>query len=125
MSAPGNTGRNVLSRAVLLSALAMGTAGCADNIVASRTAPPPAPLGFELTPLQLQLLTGLPSPEATAGRPATRADLERARSWFGPGELEAILAIVNRGARARGQDTLPHCLPLCAPGASVAESGAR
>lgn len=61
------------------------------------------------------------SPEVAAGRPATRADLEEARNWFGPGELEAVLAVVNHRALARGADTLPHCFPLCTPGSSAAE----
>lgn len=80
---------------------------------------------WELAPLQRRLLATPVSPEAAAGRPATRADLEEARSWFGPGELEAILATVNRSARARGADTLPHCLPLCEPGNPPLEHRAR
>jgi hypothetical protein len=72
-----------------------------------------SPADWALTPFQQRLLMRPVSPEAAAGRPATRADLEAVRDWFGPGELEAILAVVNRGARARGADTLPHCLPLC------------
>lgn len=106
--------RNVGIHVVLLALTASG-AGCGDNVLASSRGPrvvPESP-GFELTPLQQQLLMRPVSPEAAAGRPATRADLEKARSWFGPGELEAVLAIVNRSARARERDTLPHCLPLC------------
>lgn len=119
--------RNFGVRAFLLALVAAGAVGCHDNVLPSFSGPRlgPAPLAFELTPHQQQLLMRPASPEAIVGRPATRADLEEARSWFGPGELEAILAIVNRSARARGADTLPHCLPLCDPGASAVERGAR
>jgi hypothetical protein len=105
---------NAAARALLLSLMA---SGCGDGLTASgaKPHPAPAPLGVELTPLQQQLMLLPVSPEAAAGRPATPADLEEVRSWFGPGELEAVLAIANRNARASGADTLPHCVPLCAP----------
>lgn len=127
MSAPAARKRDVLSRAVALSLAAIGCAGCADTVVASRAEghPRPATLSWELTPLQRQLSMRPVSPEAAAGRPATRADLEEARSWFGPGELEAVLAVVNGAARAAGADTLPHCVPLCDPGFSGAERAPR
>jgi hypothetical protein len=127
MSTAATIRRNVLSGAVLLPLVMIGPAGCADNVVVSGAGPgrAPAPLGFELTPLQQQLLMSTTSSEAAAGRPATRADLEEARSWFGPGELEAVLAIVNRSARARGADTLQHCFPLCGPASRTAEPGTR
>lgn len=68
------------------------------------------PADWALTPLQQRILMSPVSPEAAAGRPATRADLEAVRGWFGPGELEAILAVVNRRARVREADT-PAALP--------------
>lgn len=110
--------------AILVVALATGIAGCGENAVSSAPAVrrDPAPLGWELAPLQQRLLVSPVSPVA-AGRPASRADLEEARNWFGPGEREAILAVVNRGARARGADTLPHCVPLCHPAASASKPG--
>jgi hypothetical protein len=79
------------------------------------TAPPAAPTPgvADLSLLQRQFLARPVSAEAAAGRPATRQDLEEVRSWFGPGELEAVLAVANRRARARGEDTLRHCVPLC------------
>ena len=114
--------RNVASRALVLAAMASGAA-CGDTVVAggAQARLAPAPLGWELTPLQQQLLMHPVSPRAAAGRPATRADLEAVRGWFGPGELEALLGVVNRGARARGTDTLPHCLPLCSPAPAALE----
>ena len=127
MSVAAMSQRNLPSRATLLALITVASAGCADNVVASRghaQRRPPMP-AWEMAPLQRQLLTMPVSPEAAAGRPATRADLEEARGWFGPGEMEAVLAIVNRSARARGADTLPHCLPLCEPGDSGVEHGAR
>jgi hypothetical protein len=116
--------RNVTG-VILLSLVASGLSGCGDSLTANATAPrlAPSPLGWELTPLQQRLLMSPVSPEA-AGRPATRADLEEVRGWFGPGQLEAVLAVVNRTARARGADTLPHCVPLCAPRSPAAERNA-
>jgi hypothetical protein len=73
-----------------------------------------ASAGWQLTPLQRQFLMSPVSPEAAA-RPATRADLEEVRNWFGPGELEALVGLANRTARLSGMDTVPHCLPLCDP----------
>jgi hypothetical protein len=115
--------RHVAPWTVLLALLTTGATGCGDSLVASgaRDRVAPAPFEWELTPLQQQLLMQPVSPEDAAGRPATRADLEEARSWFGPGELETILAIVNRNARASGADTLPHCFPVCGPGSPATE----
>jgi hypothetical protein len=106
--------RNALSRAAMATLMLSVATACGDNVVASgapvRRAPAP---GQQLTPLQQQLLMRPVSAEAIAGRPVTRADLKAVKGWFGPGELEALLAVANRGARARGTDTLPRCLPLC------------
>lgn len=89
----------------LLAALALSLAACAA--IAS---PPGEP---RLHPLQQAVLARPVSPEAAAGRPATLQDLQAVREWFAPGELEALLHVVNRRAAARGEDTVPHCIPLC------------
>lgn len=127
MSAALAVGCHVRSRMLLPAFLAITGTGCADAVVVSRdeATPRPQALGWELTPLQQGLLLRPSSPHVDADRAATRADLEEARSWFGPGELATILTIVNRSARARGADTVPHCIPLCAPGIGRVEHGTR
>lgn len=119
--------RTAAVRAAIIALMASGAAACGDSVVADGTPAPlaTAPFGRELTPLQQQLLVRPVWAEAIAGRPATRADLEAARGWFGPGELEAVLAVANRGARARGADTLPHCLPLCGTDSPAVEHTSR
>lgn len=125
MTGRGTTRRNVTACVILPSLVASALTGCGDSVTGNTIAPrlAPAPLEWELTPLQQRLLMSPVLPEA-AGRPATRADLEEVRGWFGPGQLEAILGVVNRTARARGTDTLPHCIPLCIPRSSAAERAA-
>lgn len=125
MTGCGTIRRNVTWCAILLSLAASALTGCGDSVTGNAIAPrlAPAPLEWELTPLQQRLLMSPVSPEA-AERPATRADLEEVRNWFGPGQLEAILTVVNRTARARGTDTLPHCIPLCLPRSPAAERAA-
>jgi hypothetical protein len=117
--------RNAVLRAAMVTLMAGVATACGDNVLASGAQARPAPAGWELTPLQQQLLMRPVSAEATAGRPATRADLEAVKGWFGPGELQALLAVVNRRARARGADTLPHCLPLCDTGSPALEHADR
>jgi len=111
----------------MVTLMARGATACGDSVVASGTQARPAapPPGRELTPLQQQLLTRPVSAEASAGRPATHADLEAVKGWFGPGELKAVLAVANRSARARGADTLPHCLPQCETGSPALEHTSR
>lgn len=106
----------ISSRAGLLLLMTSSVAGCRESTAPNQLEPARPPLlpGWELSALQQRVLASPVAPEA-AGRPATRADLEEVRSWFGPGEMEAVLTIVNRSARANGTDTLPHCMPLCNP----------
>jgi hypothetical protein len=105
---------------VLLAAC--GMMACGETVTAAPMTPGvlPAELARQLTREQQQLLMRPVSAEAAAGRPATRQDLQAVRGWFGPGELEALLAAANRHAAARGEDTIPHCFPLCG---HPAESG--
>ncbi|HEU4883598.1 MAG TPA: hypothetical protein VFT45_15165 [Longimicrobium sp.] len=118
--------RSTAVRVAMVTLMASVVTACADSVVANgaqaRLAPAP---GQQLTPLQQQLLMRPVSAEAIAGRPATRADLEAVRGWFGPGELEAVLAVANRSARARGADTLPHCIPLCGTDSPALEHTSR
>jgi hypothetical protein len=112
--------RTIHRRVPLLIAVC-GLLACGETVgpgVHSRGSVP-APEFLELSPEQQALIARPVSPEAAAGRVATRQDLEEVREWFAPGELEALLVTTNRRAAARGEDTLPHCIPLCghpAPG---------
>lgn len=109
MTAPSST----RARLTLL-VLGCTLAACAESATTARPAPRAIPPGFgELTPLQQRLMERPASPEAIAGRPATRADLERMVSGMAPGEMDTLIRITNRRAVARGADTLPHCFPLC------------
>jgi hypothetical protein len=121
------TRRNIHFRAVLLLLLVTSTAaGCRESTAPSQPEAVGTPRlsGWEMSPLQQRMLARPVAPKA-AGRPATRADLEEVRNWFGPGEMEAVLAIVNRSARANGTDTLPHCVPLCNPATAAEGPSAR
>jgi hypothetical protein len=105
---------------VLLLLGVCGLIACGEAVIAadepSRALPPEF---AHLSIAQQQFLARPVSAEAAAGRPATLQDLQSVRGWFAPGELEALLAVANRDAAARGEDTLPHCIPLCVrPGAS-------
>jgi hypothetical protein len=68
---------------------------------------------FELSVDQRQFFARPVTAEAAAGRPATPQDLREVQDWFASGEWQALLAVANRRAAARGDDTLPHCIPLC------------
>jgi predicted transcriptional regulator len=106
--------RILRGRAPLLLATC-GLLACGEAVGPERTsrASVPVPAFLELSPEQQALIAQPVSAEAAAGRVATRQDLEDVRGWFAPGELEALLATANRRAAARGDDTLPHCIPLC------------
>jgi hypothetical protein len=104
--------RTVQAGAFLL--LAAAGAACGESRGPAATGPGPVSPDFTaLSPEQQRLLASPVSAEAAAGRVATSQDLEQVRGWFAPGELEALLATTNRRAAARGEDTLPHCIPLC------------
>lgn len=103
---------NAIALGILL--LAGGAlSACREVAPTAAAAPRPVPSVADLSPQQRALLAHPSSPEAIAGRPATRQDLEAVRGWFAPGELDAVLAVANRRAAARGEDTIPHCVPLC------------
>jgi hypothetical protein len=106
--------RSICAR-TLLPLATCGVMACGEAVTAAPATPhalPPA-LTRQLTPQQQQFLMRPVSAEAAAGRPATWQDLQAVRGWFGPGELEALLAVANRHAAARGGDTIPHCFPFC------------
>jgi hypothetical protein len=112
--------RKLLGRAPLLMAVC-GLLACGEAVGPERTSKVSVSASefLELSPEQLEFFARPVSAEAAAGRVATRQDLEEVRGWFAPGELEALLATANRRAAARGDDTLPRCIPLCghpAPG---------
>ena len=112
---------HTLPRRASLLLAACGLLACGEAVGPEHTSKVsvPAPAFLELSPEQEALIARPVSPEAVAGRVATRQDLEEVRGWFAPGELETLLATANRRAAARGDDTLPHCIPLCghpAPG---------
>jgi hypothetical protein len=108
--------RAALGAALLLCGCAL--LGCREIAGAAAVAPGPVPPPSlaDLSPQQQALFERPVSDDALAERLATQKELEAVRGWFAPGELEALLSVANRRAAARGEDTLPHCIPLCGPG---------
>lgn len=105
--------RRVIPRAVLLLA-GCGLVACSEFTTTAPVAPAPAspPSVADLSPEQrARLATRVP--EALAERPATQQEIEAFFDRFPPGHLEALLTVSNRRAAARGEDTIPHCLPRC------------
>ncbi len=100
----------------LLLLAGCGLLACNETVgpktVDSGSGPVPSP-EFELSADQRQFFARPVTAEARAGRPAAPQDLREVQDWFSPGELQALLVIANRRAATRGDDTLPHCIPLC------------
>jgi hypothetical protein len=98
-------------RRVAVAALLLVGAGCAPASKGTGAASDAA----ELHPLQTRLLARPVPSTVSAGQPASEQELRAIHGGFAPGELENLLAILNRRAAARGEDTIPHCVPLCGP----------
>ena len=113
--------RRAIPRAALLLA-ACGLAACSELATPSPVpAPAAAPSVADLTPEQRALFNRPVPAEALAERPATREELQAFRDRFPAGQLEALLAVAIRRAAARGEDTIPHCVPLCGQGQAPAQ----
>lgn len=104
-----------ISRPALLLA-GCGMIACGEVAGTIPVAPTPAspPSLADLSPEQRALLATPVAAEALLERRATQQELQAFRNRFAPGQLETLLAVANRRAAARGEDTIPHCVPLCA-----------
>lgn len=114
--------RRAIPKAVLLLA-GCGLFACNEIAGTAPAAPAPAsaPSPAELSPEQRALPANRVAPEALVERPATQQEIEAFFDRFPPGHLEALLTVANRRAAARGEDTLPHCLPKCGTGKALAQ----
>lgn len=113
--------RRAIPRAALLLA-GCGLIACSNEVAGTApVAPAPAPSVADLSPEQRQLFDRPVSAEALAERPATQEEIEAFFDRFPPGHLEALLTVANRRAAARGEDTIPHCLPKCGTGKAPAQ----
>lgn len=106
--------RRAIPKAALLLA-GCGLMACAEMPATAPVAPAPAqaPSLADLTQEQRQLFDRPVSADVRAERPATQQELQAFFAQFPPDQLEALLAVANRRAAARGEDTIPHCLPTC------------
>jgi hypothetical protein len=110
--------RRAIPKAALLLA-GCGLIACSSEMPGTAPvapAPASAPALADLSPEQRQLFDRPVSPEAVVERPATQQEIEAFYDRFPPGHLEALLTVANRRAAARGEDTIPHCLPNCGTG---------
>ncbi len=114
--------RRAIPKAALLLA-GCGLAACSEIAGTAPVAPAPAsaPSLADLSPEQRALLATPVAPEALVERPATQPEIEAFFDRFPPGHLEALLTVANRRAAARGEDTIPHCLPSCGTGKAPAQ----
>jgi hypothetical protein len=106
--------RRAIPKAALLLA-GCGLIACSEIAGTAPVAPAPAspPSLADLSPEQRALLATPVAAEALVERPATQQEIEAFFDRFPPGHLEALLTVANRRAAARGEDTIPHCLPRC------------
>ncbi|HST62780.1 MAG TPA: hypothetical protein VLK84_29005 [Longimicrobium sp.] len=114
--------RRAIPRAALLLA-GCGLIACSEMPGTAPVAPAPAsaPSLADLSPEQRALLATPVAPEALVQRPATQQEIEAFFDRFPPDQLEALLTVANRRAAARGEDTIPHCLPNCGTGKAPAQ----
>ena len=106
--------RRAMGKAVLPIA-GFGLVACGEVAGTAPAAPVPSspPSLADLSPEQRAWLSAPAGAEALVERPATQQELQAFRDRFSPGQLETVLAVANRRAAARGEDTIPHCVPLC------------
>ena len=114
--------RRAIPKAALLLA-GLSLIACAEFTAPAPVAPAPAspPSVADLSPEQRALFDRPVSAAALAERPATQQELRAFYDRFPPGQLEALLTVANRREAARGEDTLPHCLPSCGTGTAPAQ----
>ncbi|HYW11956.1 MAG TPA: hypothetical protein VE871_08365 [Longimicrobium sp.] len=114
--------RRAIPKGVLLLA-GCGLIACGEFTTTAPVAPAPAspPSVADLSPEQRELFDRPVPAEALVERPATQQELQAFFDRFPPGHLEALLTVANRRAAARGEDTIPHCLPRCGTGKAPAQ----
>lgn len=105
--------RHVIASGILLFA-GSGLLACGEIAGTAAVAPEPVqPLFADMSPQQQRFMAQALAAEPIPERPATQQELQAFRDRFPPGQLELLLTILNRRAAARGEDTIPHCVPLC------------